>query len=204
MQLSECLTPWIPTLEYLVATAITPSQLFPKLCIVTVCKRPAAPNGAFYNHMTMVSLKKPYIDLLCYTNPQALSRGPRESDVYHLAVNLLDRYLSYETIKTEEHFLAVAGGCSMISLKIRRANARTLYRNCCKSHRERLVEIPLTTSLHQTAKWPWLFEKWTGWDIPLKVAPSQVNSLSRSDVQSTQKSTETPASLSGFSVEALW
>ncbi len=68
--------------------------------------------------------------------------------MYHLAVNLLDRYLSYETIKTEEDFLAVAGGCSMISLKIRRARKECLNYDQLRHHfygiSERKIRVSLT------------------------------------------------------------
>ena len=50
---------------------------------------------------------------------QAVCQGPRGSDVYHLAANLLDRYLLYETAPKD--FEGVAGACAMISMKIRRA-----------------------------------------------------------------------------------
>ena len=57
---------------------------------------------------------------------QAVCQDPRRSDVYHLAVNLLDRYLSYETVKAERDFLAVSGACAMISMKIRGARKECL------------------------------------------------------------------------------
>ena len=60
--------------------------------------------------------------------PQALcpeSEASR-SDVYHLAVNLLDRYLSYESMESEKEFYATSAACAMISLKIRRAREECL------------------------------------------------------------------------------
>lgn len=58
-------------------------------------------------------------EAVCHSNP-------RGSDVYHLAVNLLDRYLSYERIESEKVFHAIAGACAMISMKIRRARKECL------------------------------------------------------------------------------
>lgn len=49
-----------------------------------------------------------------------MCQGPRASDVYHLAANLLDRYLLYKT-SPQKDFDGVAGACAMISMKIRRA-----------------------------------------------------------------------------------
>ena len=56
---------------------------------------------------------------------QALSTFPN-SDVFHLAVNLMDRYLGYVPAKTEVEYWATAGACTMISLKIRRARRECL------------------------------------------------------------------------------
>lgn len=49
-----------------------------------------------------------------------MCQGPGGSDVYHLAANLLDRYLLYKTAPPKD-FDGVAGACAMISMKIRRA-----------------------------------------------------------------------------------
>ena len=46
--------------------------------------------------------------------------------MYHLAVNLMDRYLSFESIKSEKDFYATSAACAMISLKIRRATEECL------------------------------------------------------------------------------
>lgn len=46
--------------------------------------------------------------------------------MYHLAVNLMDRYLSFERIKSEKDFYATSAACAMISLKIRRATEECL------------------------------------------------------------------------------
>lgn len=44
---------------------------------------------------------------------------PRKSDVFHLAANLLDRYLGYHPPSTEGEFRTVAMACTMISVKLR-------------------------------------------------------------------------------------
>ena len=49
-----------------------------------------------------------------------------DSDVYHLAVNLMDRFLSYESVKSEKDFYATSAASAMISLKIRRAREECL------------------------------------------------------------------------------
>jgi len=59
---------------------------------------------------------------------------PRKSDVYHLAVNLLDRYLSYETVESEREFLAISGASAMISMKIRRARKECLNYDQLRYH----------------------------------------------------------------------
>ena len=68
---------------------------------------------------------------ICYL--QAVCPEPRKSDCYHLAVNLMDRYLGYRTPKIEE-LPAIVCACTMISLKLRRATKECLSYHqlrCC-------------------------------------------------------------------------
>ncbi len=51
---------------------------------------------------------------------------PRKSDVFHLAANLMDRYLGYYPPSTEGEFRTVASACTMISVKLRRSREETL------------------------------------------------------------------------------
>lgn len=61
---------------------------------------------------------------------QVLCTYHQNSDVFHLAVNLLDRYLGYVPARSEGEYWAAAGACTMISLKIRRAQRECLnYRH---------------------------------------------------------------------------
>ena len=74
------------------------------------------------------------ISLSTIISLQALCQAPRRSDVYHLTVNLLDRYLSYEVVKSEEDFQAIAAGCTMISMKIRRARKECISYDQLRCH----------------------------------------------------------------------
>ena len=46
--------------------------------------------------------------------------------MYQLSVNLLDRYLSYHTVHSEQDLKASAAACTMIAMKIRRAREECL------------------------------------------------------------------------------
>ena len=50
----------------------------------------------------------------------------QRNDVFQLAVNLLDRYLSYEKVTMEDELYATAAACVMVSLKIRSARQECL------------------------------------------------------------------------------
>ena len=50
----------------------------------------------------------------------------QRNDVFQLAINLLDRYLSYETVTVEDELYATAAACVMVSLKIRSARQECL------------------------------------------------------------------------------
>lgn len=67
----------------------------------------------------------------CFFQFQLMSPN---SDVFHLAVNLLDRYHSYVPAKSEAEYRATAGACTMISLKIRRARRECLSYESLKVH----------------------------------------------------------------------
>lgn len=56
------------------------------------------------------------------------------SDVFHLAVNLMDRYLSYMPAKSESEYWATAGASTMISMKIRRARRECLNYKHLQAH----------------------------------------------------------------------
>lgn len=62
------------------------------------------------------------------------------SDVYHLAVNLMDRFLSYETLKSEKDLYATSAACAMISLKILRAREECLSYDYLRYHFHRVPE----------------------------------------------------------------
>lgn len=88
-------------------------------------------------------------EAVCHSNP-------RGSDVYHLAVNLLDRYLSYERIESEKVFHAIAGACAMISMKIRRARKECLNYEQLRYYFHNLSERNIRTKEKQIAselKW---------------------------------------------------
>ncbi len=55
---------------------------------------------------------------------------PRKSDVFHLAANLLDRYLGYYPPSTEGEFRTVAWACTMISGKLRLSREESLEQSC--------------------------------------------------------------------------
>lgn len=87
---------------------------------------------------------------ICLSPPlfQAVCQEPRKSDVYHLAVNLLDRYLSYETVESEREFLAISGASAMISMKIRRARKECLNYDQLRYHfsiSERSIRVSACT-----------------------------------------------------------
>lgn len=73
---------------------------------------------------------------------QALCPGSEvtRSDVYHLAVNLMDRFLSYETLKSEKDLYATSAACAMISLKILRAREECLSYDYLRYHFHRVPE----------------------------------------------------------------
>lgn len=54
--------------------------------------------------------------------------------MFHLAVNLMDRYLGYVPAKNESDYWAAAGACIMISLKIRRAQRECLNYRHLQAH----------------------------------------------------------------------
>jgi hypothetical protein len=62
------------------------------------------------------------------------------SDVYHLAVNLMDRFLSYENVKSEKDLYATSAACAMISLKILRAREECLNYDYLRYHFNRVPE----------------------------------------------------------------
>ena len=58
---------------------------------------------------------------------QALCQDARQrNDVYQLAVNLFDRYLSRQALVSETELQALTAACAMVSLKIRRARRECL------------------------------------------------------------------------------
>ncbi len=59
---------------------------------------------------------------------------PRKSDVFHLAANLMDRYLGYYPPSTEGEFRTVASACTMISVKLRRSREETLSYESLRPH----------------------------------------------------------------------
>ena len=54
--------------------------------------------------------------------------------MFHLAVNLMDRYLSQVQLESESDYTATAVACTMISLKIRRARRECLNYDNLKHH----------------------------------------------------------------------
>jgi len=60
--------------------------------------------------------------------------SPLNSDVFHLAVNLMDRYLSHVQLESEADYTATAVACTMISHKIRRARRECLNYDNLKHH----------------------------------------------------------------------
>ncbi|KAL5475838.1 hypothetical protein EMCRGX_G025707 [Ephydatia muelleri] len=63
---------------------------------------------------------------------EAVCQDSSRNDVYQLSVNLLDRYLSYHTVHSEQDLRASAAACTMIAMKIRRAREECIsYRHLC-------------------------------------------------------------------------
>jgi hypothetical protein len=78
------------------------------------------------------------------------------SDVYHLAVNLMDRFLSYENVKSERDLCATSAACAMISLKILRAREECLSYDYLRSHFDRVPESKIRgkeKAIATTLKW---------------------------------------------------
>ena len=67
--------------------------------------------------------------------------------MYHLAVNLIDRYLSFESIKSEKDFYATSAACAMISLKIRRAREECLSYDHLRYHFGSVSESRIQVSI---------------------------------------------------------
>lgn len=67
---------------------------------------------------------------MCYImflHMQALCQDEQQrNDVYQLAVNLFDRYLSRRALVSEKELQALTAACAMVSLKIRRARRECL------------------------------------------------------------------------------
>lgn len=64
---------------------------------------------------------------------EAVCQDASRNDVYQLSVNLLDRYLSYHTVRSEQDLRATAAACTMIAMKIRRSREECLsYRHFCR------------------------------------------------------------------------
>ena len=77
---------------------------------------------------------------------QTICPEPRKSDAFHLAVNLIDRYLGYNPPSTEGEFKIVACACSMISMKLRRARKECLNYDMIRPHFWDLSELEVEVS----------------------------------------------------------
>lgn len=69
-----------------------------------------------------------------HCSKQAVCPQPKKSDAFHLAVNLMDRFLGYKPPSDDEQFRTVACACTMISMKIRRARKECLSNDMLRKH----------------------------------------------------------------------
>ncbi len=78
---------------------------------------------------------------------------PRKSDVFHLAANLIDRYLGYYPPSTEGEFRTVASACTMISVKLRRSREEALSYDSLRPHFYDISEKEVRVSCKLLSVW---------------------------------------------------